>query len=550
MNSKITFMLPVLAFAVFGCAKNDVENCLARPPASELDCHYWAGTKKVFLTPNHEKTFIIFDGSERYDVIDPEKMDYHVFKMGTLTEDAMFRSGMTRGVDVDNIKCAVGTTSGFNLDNENILYKSNAYTDQKGNDVLISHLFYVRLKNADDYHLLETMAYANNVDIIGKAVEKLDLWYKLACTPYSDCDAVSMSARFYESGLFKYSEPDIMFDIQSCSKQPNSYPEYRMETRAVAPQAPNDPLFSQQWHLHNPGGIDINYLEAREITQGSSDITVMVIDVEEVTYNHPDLPDNLRGTPYVQDLHGTACVGIIGAKTNNGIGVAGIAPGCRILHKRIDHLVTADACTKVADALMSAHSRADVISCSWEVTVSPDYEGMMLLQEVFYQLHQGGRWHHDWTKELGTVIIFAAANRGVENSSWIAGMADLSVCAIAKDGKLEYSSCCGRIGAPGDKIMTTYPMTDRVFMFPDQTTEYCNIFGQTSSACPQVAAVAALVLSINPDLTYKEVCDYLTSTATFSGLNSSWTCYMGAGLLDAGAAVKAVLNDMTNNTNI
>ncbi|MDE6480928.1 MAG: hypothetical protein K2L45_11755 [Muribaculaceae bacterium] len=63
------------------------------------------------------------------------------------------------------------------------------------------------------------------------------------------------------------------------------------------------------------------------------------------------------------------------------------------------------------------------------------------------------------------------------------------------------------------------------------------------------AAVAALILSINPDLTNIEVNDIIEKTARKVGnysygytngrTNGTWNCYMGYGLIDATAAVKA-----------
>ena len=71
----------------------------------------------------------------------------------------------------------------------------------------------------------------------------------------------------------------------------------------------------------------------------------------------------------------------------------------------------------------------------------------------------------------------------------------------------------------------------------------------TSMACPQVAAIAALILSINPNLKAIEVNDIIEQTArkvggysytTTSGRpNGTWNNYMGYGLVDATAAVKA-----------
>lgn len=93
--------------------------------------------------------------------------------------------------------------------------------------------------------------------------------------------------------------------------------------------------------------------------------------------------------------------------------------------------------------------------------------------------------------------------------------------------------------APGEQIFTTTVMQGN----SGEEYQYTQFFDRTSAACPQVAAAAALILSINPYLRYDEVEYYLTSTAQPLSENEY---YVGAGLLDIGAALKAVLGDMGN----
>ncbi len=136
---------------------------------------------------------------------------------------------------------------------------------------------------------------------------------------------------------------------------------------------PNDPRFGELWGLSNTGrnepggargvlGADINALKSWEITKGSKDVTVAVIDTG-VDYNHPDLKDQMwindlelngkdgiddDGNGYVDDIygydfanndgnpidghgHGTHCAGTIGAAHDNGIGVSGVMGKVKIM---------------------------------------------------------------------------------------------------------------------------------------------------------------------------------------------------------------------------
>src|SRR5262245_60837535 len=130
---------------------------------------------------------------------------------------------------------------------------------------------------------------------------------------------------------------------------------------------PNDSQFASQWALHNVGqsggttDADIDAPEAWDLTIGSASTIVAVIDTG-VDYNHPDLAANIWTNPgeipgdgrdndgngFVDDVHGydfingdgnplddnghgTHVAGTIGARTNNGVGVAGINWNVRIM---------------------------------------------------------------------------------------------------------------------------------------------------------------------------------------------------------------------------
>lgn len=132
-------------------------------------------------------------------------------------------------------------------------------------------------------------------------------------------------------------------------------------------KTPNDPSFTQLWGLNNTGqnggtvDADIDAPEAWEISTGSSDVVVAVID-SGVDYTHPDLAANMwvnpgeipgngiddDGNGYVDDIHGadtvnndgdpfddndhgTHCAGTIGAKGDDELGVVGVNWNVRIM---------------------------------------------------------------------------------------------------------------------------------------------------------------------------------------------------------------------------
>ena len=111
---------------------------------------------------------------------------------------------------------------------------------------------------------------------------------------------------------------------------------------------PNDPLFTDQWHLRNTaaGQFDLNVVDVWDDYTGAG-VTIVVID-DGVEAAHPDLAANYstvkdydlqnssetitlapESAPGAGDgsFHGTAAAGIIGAVGNNNLGVVGVAYG-------------------------------------------------------------------------------------------------------------------------------------------------------------------------------------------------------------------------------
>ena len=105
-------------------------------------------------------------------------------------------------------------------------------------------------------------------------------------------------------------------------------PNYVYQASAI----PNDARFGELWGLNQAGDHDIDAPEAWDVTTGSSGVKVAVVDTG-VAYDHPDLAQNMvPGHDFFandndardEEGHGTHVAGTIGARGNNGIGVAGV----------------------------------------------------------------------------------------------------------------------------------------------------------------------------------------------------------------------------------
>ncbi|WP_455668940.1 S8 family peptidase [Phocaeicola sp.] len=543
----------LLIFMLSGCSETTL---LTEDPTStdlqsrsiESPDYYWYKGEKIPVTKNAEKEYILIRSTDEQSILTRSSGITVLQQPQTVTLSNKIRR-KAKAVSED-IKWAIVESMTNNDSNPNILYQAPSFTSKSGEEMFLGHLFYVKLKSQDDLAKLENLAESENAEIIGNN-EFMPLWYTLSCSKESTGNALELANKFYETGFFSSCQPDFICD----DKINNSV---------------NDPLYPSQWGLENTGqnggtaGIDIKLSNARNITTGSNDIIVAVLD-QGVELSHPDL--NIYSKSYdtesgsspsiIRGNHGTACAGIIGAKTNNNLGVAGIAPNCPLMSISNSLAGTSDSRQKRADGFNYAWKNgASVISNSWSSSVQ--YE---ILDDAISAALTNGR------NGLGCVVVFASGNDNgsvsypANSNPDILTVGAMSPCGQRKsptscDGESWWGSNYGTtldVVAPGVLITTT----DRTGSAGYTTGDYMSNFNGTSSACPHVAGVAALVLSVNPNLNQKQVADIIEKTAqkvggynysTTSGRsNGTWNNEMGYGLVNAFAAVSGIV-EFSNQT--
>ncbi len=448
-------------------------------------------------------------------------------------------------------------------------YFKNETEDKIG----LSNYFYVKLRNENDLSVLLDMATSSSTQIVGQN-KFMPLWYTLKCTGNSNYNALEAANVFYESGYFATAEPDLMVDILLNNNTVNTTATANNTAEELV-LVPNDPLYTDQWGLNNTGqnggttGIDIDAEDAWDITTGDPSIVVAVLD-HGFEMNHPDLQNNVFGQGYdtesdttpaqVLGAHGTACAGIIGAVQDNNIGVSGVAPNTSLMSISNSLVGNPDSRQARADGINWAwQNGADIISNSWGSGV--EYQ---VIDDAIDNALTNGRGG------LGTVIVFATGNDYSNTISYPANSnpAILAVGAINSSGEKASFSNFGNeldVITPGVSIPTTDRQGDvpgdgcstpgdynpwacgSPGNYPDNN--YTRWFNGTSAACPHVAGVAALVLSVNPMLTVQEVNniieqsatkvreDLYTYSVTGGRPNGTWNNEMGYGLVNAHAAV-------------
>lgn len=397
------------------------------------------------------------------------------------------------------------------------------------------------------------------------------------------------------------------------------YAEVDERMRAFA--APNDPRYltspspaAGQWYLRAPNATLVSAVNAEaawDISTGRSAVVVAVLDTG-VRLDHPDLAGKLLpGYDFISvaatandgdgrdsdpsdpgdwveaadvgvagctsadigpsSWHGTQTAGLIGAATNNRVGMAGIGRDVMILPLRV-----LGKCGGMSSDIQAAMLWAAGLSTENGLLNTNRAKVINLsLGSASTSCSDSYRDTVNAVVAAGVVVVAAAGNEGLAVGSPANCSGVIGVAGVRHSGtKVGYSSL-------GDKVSISAPAGNCVnsagaCLYPLLTTSNsgtqgpaANIYTDgindptlgTSFSSPLVAGTAALMISANPTLTPAQVLAALKSTArpfpatgAAAGVQACTTptsvaqdteCYCttstcGAGMLDAGAAVAAV----------
>ncbi|MBI9069512.1 MAG: S8 family peptidase [Salinivirgaceae bacterium] len=517
--------------------------------------YYYNNTKKIFLTKSKDIVIVNLLGGD-----DKNLRETFINNNPELSIDKK-----TNDINLDF--CFMDFDNSISLSqlksrNRNVLI-NQAYRTVDGTIQGFTDEFFVKLKPNSTYSEVKDFFRKYQVEFVRKNDFNPNL---LVCrvVNLSQFSILEIINIFHLSGIFEYAEP--------------------IWKRKKIQKDVYDELWERQWSLENTGqwdgipGADISMLEAWEITKGNSDIIVAVLD-QGVDLDHPDLIGSLiqgydatgQGTEggYSSiDRHGTQCAGIIGAKHNN-IGIAGIAPNCKIMPIRISSGDIWDDQWQVNAILYAKQNGADIMSCSWGGG-SPSTSITNAINDA--AIH--GR------DNLGCLLFFAAGN---ENSSVIypgylsnvIAVGALSMCNQRKrssDKKSEVNDgvetdpagvTCDGEKWWGSSYGPTLDISAPGVMVPSLDIDgETALFGGTSCATPHAAGVMALILSVNPCLTQIEArqilelsCDKINTTSycynhTSNHPHGNWNEEVGYGRINAYKALKyAFTKEISFNSN-
>jgi serine protease len=369
--------------------------------------------------------------------------------------------------------------------------------------------------------------------------------------PFAHFKAPAMK-RTYQLDFSDYAKVDEMIRELSQFAQIEYAERVPLMQKTVVP---NDPLYGpgNQWNLFR-----IQAETAWNYTLGSASIIIAVVD-DAVDINHPDLqpirwvntgeiPGNgidddgngyvddrfgvnvatsnpslqgspLPGTPVSSFDHGTHVAGIACAASNNGVGIASIGHGVRLMSIRAASS-TGSLTATLQGVLYAIDNGAHVINMSYgSSSFSNTYQNA-----ITYGYNQG------------VVMVAACGNDNTNQVFYPAGYNHvISVAATnGNDAKASFSNYDNGsnwvdLAAPGTSIYSALP------------TGSASLYGNkqgTSMASPLVAGLAGLMLSMNPGLTPDDIEDCLKSTC--DPATGSFAAQLGSGRINAANAMGCV----------
>jgi len=405
--------------------------------------------------------------------------------------------------------------------------------------------------------------------------------YKVCNNNFKAHNTVDLCALLYQQGWCKYASPDYLLNPLVNS---------------------NDTYYSREWHIHNEGtsqqgsgtpNADMDVDSAWNVTTGSIDIKVGIIDsgvdtlhpdlIGNILPGHDALGDSTDGYPtpnFEEDGHGTCCAGIVAATQGNNVGVTGVAPLCKLIPVRSFYYVLLQGAsgplpyatsTSFSDAISwaSFDAQADILTNSWGLPsafVSALPGGVVPVEDAInnaYANARGGK---------GIAMFFSSGNEEDSTGAIWPSLLTQTIAVTATtmcDERKNPNDCSNEtwganygphldFGAPGVRIATTDMRGGKGF---SNVSDYYFLFNGTSAACPNAAAVGALILSVRPELGPEDVRNIIAATCDKVGsysydsvyANGSWGKQLGYGRVNAYKAVHYALtysgiSDVTANT--
>ncbi|GAB1602886.1 proprotein convertase subtilisin/kexin type 7-like, partial [Argonauta hians] len=301
-----------------------------------------------------------------------------------------------------------------------------------------------------------------------------------------------------------------------------------------------DEAFPNQWHLRNPGrpGMDIDVMRVWKYNVTGKGVVVAVVD-DGVEWNNPDIeknycakgswdlndndPDPMPSDSSDTNHHGTRCAGEIAAVPNKVCAV-GVAHGAKISGLRVLDGPLTDGLE--ATAFNKNLQINDIFSCSW----GPDDDGKtvdgphtLALQAMKHGINNGRNGY-------GTIYVVASGNGGsnfdnCNYDGYANSIYTITIGAVDEFGKMPYyaEDCAAMLAvtfSSGGRQSRSIVTTD----WRKNTGDGCtNEHTGTSAAAPIAAGIIALLLEVQPCLTWRDIQYLVILSAVTVDAKATWT---------------------------
>lgn len=412
-----------------------------------------------------------------------------------------------------------------------LLLASNEFIE-RGNTKYVSGRIVVKLSSDK---LIDVNNFVNQASFLGIINSK-----KIIKNEFSGNEKkLQEISRIY---IFDYSAPyDPLFisgKLKTYSSVEWAEPHYVREITFV----PNDPKYldNSQWFLDA-----IFSQQAWDVNKGSTDIVVAIIDTG-VDWDHPELQNKIWTNPgeipnngidddgngFIDDVrgwdfgsgdndpmedaavHGTHVAGIVGAETNNGIGIASIGYNTSIMPVKITEGNSGSFPFPFGGIEYAVDNGADVINCSWRGFSYSRAEQAIV----------------DYATLNGAAFVAAAGNDNTDQLAYPASYKNAFSVAGTQNGDVRYTASnygtSVDVAAPAVGIYSTW--------FNDS---YRSMSG-TSMATPLTAGLVALVMNQFPTYNALQALEQVRVTSdNIDGINPFYQKKLGYGRINAHRAL-------------
>lgn len=352
----------------------------------------------------------------------------------------------------------------------------------------------------------------------------------------------------------------IFMSLEGCVKGDNRTCSTKTSPMSLKPRVvPNDLFYNQQYYFDT-----MMVLKAWEFTKGSPDCLIGVIE-RGIDANQPDLKNNVQevhrldGMEHPTDprfnTHGTQISGIIAAEADNEIGIAGLAPDCKLVVARIGtHRLKRG---NLEDKLKWNDLFGQKVSQSIKYLVDKGCKVINFSQGYTSTIRSA----FEYAIENDVVIVVASGNGNRESQAYLPDDVLLVGGVDKKDNRYQDGLLktilkgFKRQGSNyGESLDVVAPMCDLILCYPvgyatdvkvtdwdlSQIREdkriqrklFMKTSGEgTSYAAPMATSLVALIRSLRPDLDAKTVIEIVQKGADDLG-KKGWDKYTGYGRLN------------------